>query len=87
MLKVGEVKHVYDKLFWANNLVKQDFTPVGYKLARFEWDVIYILASLTLRRKIIFWGVKKKKNNFETGMQGEMPAVISFPHIASGQML
>lgn len=28
-----------------------------------------------------------KKKNFETRMQGEMPAVISFPHIASGQML
>ena len=84
MLKVGEVKHIYDKLFWANNLVKQDFTPVGYKLDRFEWDVIHILASLSLLWKIIFWRVKK---NFETRMQGEMPAVISFPHIASGQML
>ena len=51
---------MYDKLFWANNLVKQDFTQVGYKLARFEWDVIYILASLSLLWKIIFWRVKKK---------------------------
>ena len=29
----------------------------------------------------------KKIKNFETRMQGEMSAVISFPHIASGQML
>ena len=47
---------------------------------------IYIGFFNSTKEDYILGGLKKKKN-FETGMQGEMPAVISFPHIASGQML
>lgn len=49
---------------------------------------IYIGFFNSTKEDYILGDKKNKKiKNFETRMQGEMSAVISFPHISSGQML